>query len=214
MVASLLKCYLHPDVDAVGVCTSCGRGVCRACAVKVGGKIYCREDANQMYSKRTVVNAIGRQAPKRGFGVVVGSIFSYILGGVAAVISFLLIYDSIISPSSGGASGFFSLLYLNLSFLGHLQAYNNGSILNLGIGLLIFGCLGIAAGYIMWRPSRAGAVVSVVFGIIGLVAAFELASISASQLLVDLWFVFSGLTIAFSFIGLVQLTMRHTPTAV
>jgi hypothetical protein len=204
-----LKCYVHPDVDAVGVCSSCGRGVCRACAVKVGGKIYCTEDADQLYPKTVVLRAIGRQAPKRGFGVVVGSIFSYILGGIAAVISFLLIYDSMVAPSSGGASGFFSILYLNLSFLGRVQGYSSGSTLNLGIGLLIFGCLGIAAGLIMWRPSRVGAVVSVVFGVIGLAAAFELASISASPLLVDAWFAFSGLTMAFSIIGFLQLTRRR-----
>lgn len=38
-----MKCYVHPDVDPVGTCTSCGRGICSECAVEVQGKLVCRE---------------------------------------------------------------------------------------------------------------------------------------------------------------------------
>lgn len=38
-----MKCYNHPDVDPVGSCTSCGRGICSECAVEVEGKLVCRD---------------------------------------------------------------------------------------------------------------------------------------------------------------------------
>ena len=37
-----MKCYVHPEVDSVGTCTSCGRSVCRDCAIETQGKIVCR----------------------------------------------------------------------------------------------------------------------------------------------------------------------------
>ena len=37
-----MKCYNHPERDAVGVCVGCGKAaVCKECAVEVDGKIYC-----------------------------------------------------------------------------------------------------------------------------------------------------------------------------
>jgi len=38
-----MKCYVHPEVDPVGTCTSCGRGICGECAVEVQGKLVCRD---------------------------------------------------------------------------------------------------------------------------------------------------------------------------
>lgn len=42
-----MKCYQHPDADAVGVCISCGQGVCDVCAVIIGHKLYCKTDADK-----------------------------------------------------------------------------------------------------------------------------------------------------------------------
>lgn len=38
-----MECYVHPNVDAIGTCTSCGRGICSDCAVEVRGKLMCRD---------------------------------------------------------------------------------------------------------------------------------------------------------------------------
>ncbi len=32
-----MKCYTHPQVDAVGQCPECGRGICHNCSREVGG---------------------------------------------------------------------------------------------------------------------------------------------------------------------------------
>lgn len=205
-----MKCYVHPGAEAVGVCSTCGRGVCRSCAVKLGGKVLCKEDAERVFKTRKVIVSSMKTLPdkqQRGIGVVLGAVFAYLLGGVAAVVSFLVIFDAILGGNTSGADTppFFSIFTPNLSFLGALQQYPAGSILNVGVALLVFGSAGIAAGFIMWKPSRVGAGFAVVFGVVGIAAAFELDSISANSLLVDSWFTLSGLVILASFIGLVQL---------
>jgi NAD(P)-dependent dehydrogenase (short-subunit alcohol dehydrogenase family) len=37
-----MKCYEHLSEEAVGVCLSCGRGLCRACAADAHGGLACR----------------------------------------------------------------------------------------------------------------------------------------------------------------------------
>ncbi len=37
-----MKCYMHPDAEAVGTCTSCGKAICGQCAVDVGSRLVCR----------------------------------------------------------------------------------------------------------------------------------------------------------------------------
>lgn len=39
-----MKCFRHPDFDAVGVCRACGKGVCAAtCAVETESGLTCGE---------------------------------------------------------------------------------------------------------------------------------------------------------------------------
>ena len=37
-----MKCYTHPTKEAVGVCTVCGRAICKECSDLVKNKLYCR----------------------------------------------------------------------------------------------------------------------------------------------------------------------------
>lgn len=36
-----MKCYYHPQVDAVGICKYCNKGLCLASAIDVGGGLAC-----------------------------------------------------------------------------------------------------------------------------------------------------------------------------
>jgi hypothetical protein len=36
-----MKCFVHPDVDAVGACKHCFKGVCRPCARDTGVGVVC-----------------------------------------------------------------------------------------------------------------------------------------------------------------------------
>ena len=38
-----MKCYVHPEVDATGACTTCGRAICGKCGVEFRGRLVCRE---------------------------------------------------------------------------------------------------------------------------------------------------------------------------
>lgn len=37
-----MKCWAHSEVDAVAVCVSCGKGLCRECSIVIAGKSYCK----------------------------------------------------------------------------------------------------------------------------------------------------------------------------
>ena len=41
-----MKCYDHPDKEAVAICKSCGKGLCQECNVNVQRISYCRECLN------------------------------------------------------------------------------------------------------------------------------------------------------------------------
>lgn len=38
-----MKCYYHPEVDAVAACTNCGKAICQADSVNVSGRIVCQK---------------------------------------------------------------------------------------------------------------------------------------------------------------------------
>jgi hypothetical protein len=38
-----MKCFYHPDVDAVATCSNCGRAICQADVVEVAGRIVCQQ---------------------------------------------------------------------------------------------------------------------------------------------------------------------------
>ncbi len=37
-----MKCFYHPETDAVGICKNCNRGLCTECAVDVGNALACK----------------------------------------------------------------------------------------------------------------------------------------------------------------------------
>lgn len=43
-----MKCYTHPEIEATGTCTSCGRPVCPECSMNVAGKITCKTCAEAL----------------------------------------------------------------------------------------------------------------------------------------------------------------------
>jgi len=38
-----MECFIHPNVPAVGLCKSCGKGVCHSCALPVERGLACSE---------------------------------------------------------------------------------------------------------------------------------------------------------------------------
>lgn len=61
-----MKCYIHPDIDAVGTCTSCGKTVCSICAMDVGGKVVCKQCAEKMAATAAAAAAATASTPSPG----------------------------------------------------------------------------------------------------------------------------------------------------
>jgi TM2 domain-containing membrane protein YozV len=58
-----MKCYAHPDVDAIGTCTNCGKAVCPACSMEVGGKLVCKHCAEIMATQCVTAQAMPMKEP-------------------------------------------------------------------------------------------------------------------------------------------------------
>lgn len=61
-----MECFSHQGVTAVGICKSCGKGVCHACAISVPRGIACCEEC------RTFVESLSRlqAASVRNLGLI------------------------------------------------------------------------------------------------------------------------------------------------
>ncbi|MGQ9733509.1 MAG: NINE protein [Candidatus Bipolaricaulia bacterium] len=78
-----MKCYLHQERDAVGVCVACGKAVCQECAQEVEGKIYCKACAAEAIRKqeaRAPSAAVSEESPKSWLAALLLSILLGHLG--------------------------------------------------------------------------------------------------------------------------------------
>lgn len=44
-----MKCTNHPEVDAQGMCTHCGKVFCKDCLMEIDGKLICKEDIAKVF---------------------------------------------------------------------------------------------------------------------------------------------------------------------
>ena|SRR3989338_1032593 len=51
-----MQCYNHADLEAVGSCSNCGRGICSGCTVEVGDKIRCRNCVKMTSHEQQIKN--------------------------------------------------------------------------------------------------------------------------------------------------------------
>jgi hypothetical protein len=158
-----LKCYVHPKLDAVGVCSVCGRGVCKSCAHFVGGKLYCKEDIEKLVLKEET-----QAVQRRGFSITTASIFAYLDGAAGMGAGFVLIIVGIIGQSQQSSSLLAALQPL-LRYFSALSSSPGPLITNLGLLVLILGSADIIAGYYLWQRSKAAAITSVAISIAGAV---------------------------------------------
>ena len=42
-----MKCYFHPEIDAVAICKNCGKGICPECAADVENGMACRNSCEE-----------------------------------------------------------------------------------------------------------------------------------------------------------------------
>ena len=52
-----MKCTNHPEIEAEGMCTYCGKPFCKDCLVEVKGKMYCKADLGNVLDEAQKSNA-------------------------------------------------------------------------------------------------------------------------------------------------------------
>jgi hypothetical protein len=82
-----MKCYYHPDRDAVGSCKACSKGLCPECAVDVGRGLACREQCESYV--RALIALVDRNIKFAAGGAWLYS-FLIILGLIFAIHGLLM----------------------------------------------------------------------------------------------------------------------------
>jgi len=63
-----MRCFVHHDHEAVGICRACGKGLCPDCAVDLGHSISCKgacEQKAQEFHEQFVRNEVILKTQKR-----------------------------------------------------------------------------------------------------------------------------------------------------
>jgi len=172
-----LKCYNHPNVEAVGVCSVCSQGVCEACAVKVSGKLYCKADVERTFARekpRQVVKSVH---------VAVSSMFYLVLGCVSVLVGIALLWASSASLAVPALPGLTEILAItNLNATGG------------GLAFLIVGILMAISGYGMWALDKVSGVLAIGLGLLGIALGMALSvspAVGAGALVVFFAFLFA-----------------------
>ncbi len=52
-----MKCYVHPNEEAVAICKSCGKGLCKDCNIDIQMKSYCKNCVSENLPQRNDVDS-------------------------------------------------------------------------------------------------------------------------------------------------------------
>ncbi|MBN1384139.1 MAG: hypothetical protein JW983_04565 [Elusimicrobia bacterium] len=117
-----MKCYNHPEKDAAGICKHCSKGLCKECAVDVGGGLACinscedevREVNKVISQSKTVYQKAGKSYTQNA--VIYGLLgFFFLLFGIG---SLLLV--------GGGFPALFLIIPGIIFLLGAFFCYSSG----------------------------------------------------------------------------------------
>lgn len=184
-----MKCYRHPNVDAVGVCYECGKGLCAACAISVRGRLYCQTDVDALLAPERRDSG---QDDKRPAAITLASILFVLYGVGELALSILLMYYGVVPGSFNNPLRFFpfsssvSLIDTTVS----LAPFITGGI------LFVASMIGILSGDWLWSRKRSGAVLGFVQIAVGTVLAITLIGFNRSSVAYDILPVVLGLNVA------------------
>lgn len=60
-----MKCYYHPEKDAVGICKNCNNGICKECASDVGNGLACKCSCEDEVRTINQITALSKTAFKK-----------------------------------------------------------------------------------------------------------------------------------------------------
>jgi hypothetical protein len=112
-----MHCYSHQDVAAVGICRTCGKGICPACARQMDRGIVCSDACaayalinHEMVDRARRIYSIGTK-PK----IPVGAWFLGSLGLLSVGIAAVLLWNDPTGWANAGPPGGFGLLLIGFS---------------------------------------------------------------------------------------------------
>jgi hypothetical protein len=79
----MMKCYYHPDVEAVNTCMNCGKALCHICSVDVTGKIICQQCLSSGNVSRYTVQPVTPIQPTKPYNIL--AIVSISLGVIGII---------------------------------------------------------------------------------------------------------------------------------
>ena len=144
----------------MGVCSECGQGICNSCAVRIGGRLYCKSDADKVFGP-AAEGAGSTALVVRPLRVTAGSILFAIYGVVGIGLSFIFIIGGFFI---GGIANLYSPFYPAGEFA------SIGVILFGGI-LLVMGIFGLVCSWWLWRMDLWGAAIGIALLAMGMVFA-------------------------------------------
>jgi hypothetical protein len=68
-----MKCYSHPELEAVAACTTCGKALCESCSIDVGGRISCQQCLSERPTRRGT-GSLGQMSPLTLVSVLLGAV--------------------------------------------------------------------------------------------------------------------------------------------
>ena len=85
-----MKCFYHQGVDAVGLCKSCSKGLCLACALDTGNGLACQASCgervrslNQLVDRNIRLSPASEQLlGKQPRGYLISGVFGIFAGGL------------------------------------------------------------------------------------------------------------------------------------
>jgi hypothetical protein len=83
-----MKCFRHPEIDAIGMCKGCFKGLCSMCVVDVGNGIACKNSC-----EATVRSFNTQVAETKGF-TTSNTIMLFFTGCLAIVAGFYVMHQS------------------------------------------------------------------------------------------------------------------------
>ena len=104
-----MRCYNHSDLEAVGICKACGKGLCSGCAVDLGHGLACRGDHEQRVAEFESMVSRSRRVQKTAGG------------------------------ARYGTAAFLGFMGVVFTCYGLVQARNEKFLVLLGVGFLAYG---------------------------------------------------------------------------
>lgn len=131
-----MKCYVHPEVEAVGTCTNCGRAVCSDCAMDIAGKMTCKACAEKLATQCVVTP---RKEPWLALALsLLGGLISGLFIGLGQLYNGQIKKAIILSVAHAGG------------WLVIIIVFILAAILTLGIGAILFALPVLLVPFALW----------------------------------------------------------------